>query len=1035
MNKLKRFLFYMLSAAALACPPLFASPAQEVLAASGASGAKIHFINLNANNDAILLECNGAFGMVDSGEDAGYPDGKDKRYPWRAGIVKGNGQGTNVIQYLQSMGVERLEFYIGTHPHSDHIGNAHMIIKKFRPKRVYMRPYKDSYITNKTRLWDNLYVYDNAIKAIKEVNRQATSAEDGITLIQYFKKNAAYVDPLRKIKNSSNKKNAARAYQAAPLYAAGSPNEEIPQETKGADLTEEADLSVSGAAPAADGQAQAGLSQEETVTDYTPMIVNDTYDAAPLPLTGNSKPQTAKPKFTLGDGMTIEIMNYDAKLSAPDANYFCLGVKVTANGSTAFLSGDINNYRGAEDKLAQQLGHVDVLKLGHHGYYGSNTVGYLKRLSPQIAVLTGKTGQTRQQMWNALASVNARTYITSLYAGSAGATVINMNRRISSNIARDASLANKIVSGYSVGLNGYVYLKNGKTVVGGGFQRVGRTGYYFPAGSDKPLTDQWLKHKNKWYYFGSTGQMKTGWLKDGSHWYYCGSDGAMQTGWVESKGKKYYLSAKGRMQTGDQKIGGHWYYFRSDGSMLTGWLDNRYYYDEQGRWVPSRNKSGWQKYNAGYKWRYKNGSFARKTWKTIQGSKYYFHANGYRATGITKINGKKYYFAANGKLSAGWQTVQGKKYYFTAKGMYAGFQTIHKKKYYFQPNGVLHQKKGLKAIGKYTYYFNADGSVATGWKTASGRKYYLNGSGQAQTGWKTISGKKYYFAKNGQMQTGWKTISGRKYYFDANGRMQTGWRTISGGKYYFDAGGRMQTGWKTLSGRKYYLAKNGRAQTGLQNISGKNYYFADDGAMQTGWAEISGGKYYFSAQGAALQGFNAVDGGHYLFDESGRLLQAPAPGWHSFNGTDYYYFETESALHTGWLELEQISVNGAPKTMRYYLDPKTGVLVTGLVRLQSWDDPSDATLYDYYFPPQPAQAESGEMNWGAMAAGQRLEIPTENGAQTYDFDENGRGAPVMEDLEDTEDADNLDDTEIPENAEISEGAAFPEPPTASDNGF
>ena len=177
--------------------------------------------------------------------------------------------------------------------------------------------------------------------------------------------------------------------------------------------------------------------------------------------------------------MTIEIMNYEEKLSAPDANYFCLGVKVTANGSTAFLSGDINNYRGAEDKLAQQLGHVDVLKLGHHGYYGSNTVGYLKRLSPQIAVLTGKTGQTRQQMWNALASVNARTYITSLYAGSAGATVINMNRRISSNIGRDASLANKIVSGYSVGLNGYVYLKNGKKVVGGGFQRVGRTGYYF----------------------------------------------------------------------------------------------------------------------------------------------------------------------------------------------------------------------------------------------------------------------------------------------------------------------------------------------------------------------------------------------------------------------------------------------------------------------------------------------------------------------------------------------------------------------------
>ncbi len=1026
MNKPKTFF-------AFACLFLLISPSQEIWASSGATGAKIHFINLSANNDAILLECNGAFGMVDSGEDAGYPDGKDKRYPWRAGIVKGNGQGQNVIQYLKSVGVKRLEFYIGTHPHSDHIGNAHQIIKKFRPKRVYLRPYKDSYITNKTRLWDNLYVYDNTLKAIKEVNSQAADTKDGITLIQYFKKNAAYVDPLRKIKNSSNKKSASkkfatRAYQAPLLNAAGSPNEEIPKETAETDFSEETDLTVSNAAPAADAQAQAGLSQEETVTDYTPMIANDTYDAAPLALTGNSRPQTAKPKFTLGDGMTIEIMNYEEKLSAPDANYFCLGVKVTANGSTAFLSGDINNYRGAEDRLAQKLGHVDVLKLGHHGYYGSNTSGYLKRLSPQIAVLTGKTGQTRQQMWNALASTNTRTYITSLYAGSAGATIVNMNRRISSNISRDASLANKIVSGYSMGLNGYVYLKNGRKVVGGGFQRVGKTGYYFPAGSDKPLTDQWLKHNNKWYYFGPTGQMKTGWLKDGNHWYYCGKDGAMATGWVQSKGKKYYLNARGRMQTGDQKIGGHWYYFRSDGSMLTGWLNNRYYYDEQGRWVPSRNKSGWQKYNAGYKWRYKSGSFARKTWKTIQGGRYYFHANGYRATGVTKINGQKYYFAANGKLSVGWQTVSGKKYYFTEKGMRTGFQNIGKKKYYFSSNGALHQKKGLKAIGKYTYYFNADGSVATGWKTYGGRKYYLSESGVMQTGWRSISGKKYYFDQSGQMQTGWKNISGRKYYFDENGQMQTGWKNISGEKYYFDKNGQTQTGWKIISGKKYYLDGNGRTQTGLKNISGKNYYFADDGSMQTGWAEISGGKYYFSAQGAALQGFSSVDGSHYLFDQSGKLLQAPAPGWHSFNGADYYYFETESVLHTGWLALEKISENAAPKTLRYYLNPDNGIMVTGLASLPGWDDPSDGNLYDYYFLPRPEETEGPEMNWGAMAAGQRINVSTADGAQTYDFDENGRGTPVTEALEFT------DNMEIPENAEVMEDAAAPEQTAVSTNG-
>lgn len=1018
MKKLKIFLFYLLSAAVSACLSLSVLPAQKALAASRATGAKIHFINLNANNDAILLECNGAFGIVDSGEDNGYPNGKDKRYPWRAGIVKGKGQGQNVIRYLQSVGVKRLEFYIGTHPHSDHMGNAHQIIKKFRPKRVYMRPYKDSYITNKTRLWDNLYVYDNALKAVKKVNRQAANAEEGITLIQYFKKNAVYADPLRKLKttktSSSNvSKKKASVYLSAPD---ASPNQELladetPKAAAASDNPIEGEITVSDAAPVTDIQAQEGLSQEETVFDYTPMVVNDTYDAAPLSLTGSSKPQTAKPKFTLGDGMIIEIMNYQEKLSAPDANYFCLGVKVTANGSTAFLAGDINNYRGAEDRLAAQLGHVDVLKLGHHGYYGSNTAGYLKRLSPRIAVLTGTTGQTRRQMWNALASTNTRTYITSLYTGSAGAILVNMNSRPSTNISQTPALANRIVSGYSLGLNGYLYLKNGRKVVGGGFQRVGRNGYYFPAGSDRPLTSQWLKIKNKWHYFGPDGRMKTGWLKVGSYWYYCDKNGAMQVGWIQSKGKKYYLNAKGRMITGDKRIGKHWYYFRSDGSMLTGWLNNRYYYDEQGRWVPSRNKSGWQKYNAGYKWRFKNGSFARNVWKTIKGGKYYFHSNGYRATGITKINGKKYYFAKNGKLTAGWQTVKGKKYYFTEKGMRTGFQTIQKKNYYFRPDGSLQQKKGLCAIGKHTYFFNADCTVAFGWKTVGAKKYYFDKNGRMRTGWLNISGKKYYFARNGVMCAGWQNISGKKYYFAENGSMRTGLLHISGKKYYFTTNGSMVTGWIDISGGRYYFASDGSMRIGWADISGSRYYFDGEGAMQTGWMDISGEKYYlapdgklaigwqtidgnqyyFDAQGAACQGLCSIDGHSRLFDESGALKQAPAPGWHSFNGSDYYYFQTESILHTGWLKLEEISDDGETKTAWRYLDPDTGIMVTGLASLKSWDDPSDENLYDYYFLPPPAQTEGLPMNWGAMTVGQQIDVSLEDGVKTYDFDERGRG--------------------------------------------
>ena len=38
--------------------------------------------------DAILLESNGKFGIIDSGEDTDYPDGSDPKYPLRSGISK-----------------------------------------------------------------------------------------------------------------------------------------------------------------------------------------------------------------------------------------------------------------------------------------------------------------------------------------------------------------------------------------------------------------------------------------------------------------------------------------------------------------------------------------------------------------------------------------------------------------------------------------------------------------------------------------------------------------------------------------------------------------------------------------------------------------------------------------------------------------------------------------------------------------------------------------------------------------------------------
>ena len=178
---------FSIGAASLAAAFLFLTP-ENTHAAD--TTAKIHILTLGSGSNAIVLESvddNGQkiFGMVDSGEDWDYPDGSDPRYPLRSGITTSTGYDDEVLSYLDSLGVtsDNLQFYVATHPHSDHIGTGDTIVRLYSPDRVYLLPYDDSYIYNTARLWDNLYVYDQLLTAVEET--------EGVTLIQHLNPGAA----------------------------------------------------------------------------------------------------------------------------------------------------------------------------------------------------------------------------------------------------------------------------------------------------------------------------------------------------------------------------------------------------------------------------------------------------------------------------------------------------------------------------------------------------------------------------------------------------------------------------------------------------------------------------------------------------------------------------------------------------------------------------------------------------------------------------------------------------------------------------
>lgn len=132
----------------------------------------------------------------------------------------------------------------------------------------------------------------------------------------------------------------------------------------------------------------------------------------PWILKKRSNRYTASPHFSFGQA-EIDIYNYSQSYrtqKVENANDTSLVVKVTAGGHTALITGDLSNAPGIgtdpgydETAIAEEVGHVDVLKLPHHGYRWSDTNAPqdLQMFSPQWFIQTGSTDMLDYQYDNA----------------------------------------------------------------------------------------------------------------------------------------------------------------------------------------------------------------------------------------------------------------------------------------------------------------------------------------------------------------------------------------------------------------------------------------------------------------------------------------------------------------------------------------------------------------------------------------------------------------------------------------------------------
>ncbi len=244
---------------------------------------RIHFLN-TANSDCILIESNGKFALIDSGEG--------NNNPRRKTAYKGYEE--EVITYLKkhcadTTGKVELEFILATHMHYDHSGNFLPIIndRDISIGRAFIKRYNANSTSDiDSEAWGNLDTYNKIIEALNQ---------NQIPLIQ-------------------------------------------------------------------------DLSGED---------------------------------FTFGD-FTMRFFNTETPVELQTGeNNNSVGVRVTKGSRSAFLAADFTNRDGFEMIYAEEIGDIDLLKIGHHGYFGSSSPDFLRTLKPEIAICTNYIGKIYPNVkWN-----------------------------------------------------------------------------------------------------------------------------------------------------------------------------------------------------------------------------------------------------------------------------------------------------------------------------------------------------------------------------------------------------------------------------------------------------------------------------------------------------------------------------------------------------------------------------------------------------------------------------------------------------------
>ena len=313
-------------------------------------------------------------------------------------------------------------------------------------------------------------------------------------------------------------------------------------------------------------------------------------------------------------------------------------------------------------------------------------------------------------------------------------------------------------------------------------------------------------------------------------------------------------------------------------------------------------------------------------------------------------------------LTPGWFLKEGDWYYYDLNGTRAsGWRYIGNVWYYFNGDNIskpgVMSKSRHQLINGNMFVFDASGAMQTGWILEPEGWYYADGSGALANGWRYVNGAWYYLDGSNtehpylMLNNTKKTIAGCDYYFANGGAMRTGWILEPEGWYYADGSGALANGWRYVNGAWYYLDGNNEEYPGLmvsgqdKVIAGEKYSFNPNGDMRAGWYMSNSGEWYYydNYSGQICSGWKYVNNNWYYLDPQDNNKMIPG-GWKKFDN-GYYLFNSDGSMVTNWSY-----VNG-----NWYYFSSDGLMRTG------WQWIGNKWYYFYY------ENDSHGGVYGAMA--------------------------------------------------------------------